>query len=162
MRTIGEPLEVKQTPETGYQAQFSGPYVVAAALMGGSGLGLGLADFTDELARDPARRELMARVVVEADEDCDRIYPHELPCVLTVWTRDGEVLEERVLANRGGPQRPLSDEELARKFDDNARSVLDPDTATALRTAVDGLPTAASVRGLLDATAVLGSPAEDV
>ena len=26
VRTIGEPIEVKRTPETGYQAQFSGPY----------------------------------------------------------------------------------------------------------------------------------------
>jgi 2-methylcitrate dehydratase PrpD len=31
VRTIGEPLEVKQAPETGYQAQFSGPYTSTPA-----------------------------------------------------------------------------------------------------------------------------------
>ena len=30
VRTIGEPIEVKRTPSTGYMAQFSGPYAVAA------------------------------------------------------------------------------------------------------------------------------------
>lgn len=39
IRTIGQPLETKQRPETGYQAQFSGPYAVVAGLLGGGGLG---------------------------------------------------------------------------------------------------------------------------
>ncbi|MDX6526064.1 MAG: MmgE/PrpD C-terminal domain, partial [Gaiellales bacterium] len=34
--------------------------------------------------------------------------------------RTGEELEARVEVNRGGPGNPLSDEELARKFHDNA------------------------------------------
>ena len=39
IRTIGQPIEVKRAPETGYQAQFSGPYAVVAGLLGGGGLG---------------------------------------------------------------------------------------------------------------------------
>jgi 2-methylcitrate dehydratase PrpD len=119
VRTIGEPLESKRAPETGYQAQFSGPYTVAAALLGGSGLGLGLEDFTDANARDPDRRALAARVEVVADAECDAIYPMQFPAVLTVRTRSGEQ-EERVLLNRGGPDRPLTTEELTLKFRDNA------------------------------------------
>ncbi len=42
------------------------------------------------------------------------------PAVLRVTTRTGEELEARVEVNRGGPGNPLSDEELARKFHDNA------------------------------------------
>ncbi|HWJ84254.1 MAG TPA: MmgE/PrpD family protein, partial [Cellulomonas sp.] len=64
VRTIGEPLAVKQAPETGYQAQFSGPYAVAVGLFGGQGLGAGLGDYTDELAQDADRRALMAKVTV--------------------------------------------------------------------------------------------------
>ncbi len=41
VRTIGEPIDVKRTPETGYMAQFSGPYTVVARLLGGGGLGWG-------------------------------------------------------------------------------------------------------------------------
>lgn len=121
--TIGEPIEQKRKPETGYQAQFSGPYTVAASLIGGHGLGLGLDDFTDELAREPARRELMARVSVYADEQCSQIFPEEFPAVLTAVTRDGVELRQEVMHLRGGPARPLSPAEVAQKFTDNAGRV---------------------------------------
>lgn len=106
VRTIGQPLDVKQAPDTGYQAQFSGPYTVTAGLFGGSGLGVGLDDFTDELACDPERRAVMARIEVVGDPDCDAIYPFQFPAVLTVRTRDGSTLVERVEVNRGGPRIP--------------------------------------------------------
>jgi 2-methylcitrate dehydratase PrpD len=129
IRTIGQPIERKRAPESGYQAQFSGPYAVVAGLLGGGGLGVGRADFTDELAADPRRRALMARVDVVADERCDKIFPAQFPAVLTVRTRDGNEWFEEVLANRGGPQRPLSDEELEMKFRDNAVARLSEDVA---------------------------------
>ena len=119
IRTIGQPIETKRTPDTGYQAQFSGPYAVVAGLLGGGGLGVGLDDFTDELAKDPVRRALMARVDVVPDDRLDRIFPYQFPAVLTVRTKDGTVVTEEVLANRGGNRRPLRDDELALKFRDN-------------------------------------------
>jgi 2-methylcitrate dehydratase PrpD len=149
VRTIGEPLEGKRAPETGYQAQFSGPFTVAAALLGGSGLGLGLEDFTDALARDPARRALAARVTVEADPECDAIYPMQLPAVLTVRTRDGRRAVKKVLANRGGPERPLSDEELTAKFRDNALRSLSSDAATEIEDAAARLDALGSAGELL-------------
>ncbi len=133
IRTIGQPIEVKRAPETGYQAQFSGPYAVTAGLFGGGGLGLGLDDFTDALAQDPARRAVMAKVDVVPDERCDAIYPHQFPAVVTLRTTSGEVLVEEVLTNRGGPARPLSDDELGRKFTDNVAGRLDADAADAVR-----------------------------
>jgi 2-methylcitrate dehydratase PrpD len=126
VRTIGQPIEVKRRPATGYQAQFSGPYVVATALLGGSGLGLSLDDFTDELATDPERRALMDRIDIEGDERCDAIYPYQFPAVLEVTTTDGSKLSSEVLVNRGGTARPLSEEELALKFRSNVVHHLDP------------------------------------
>ncbi|WP_327102883.1 MmgE/PrpD family protein [Nonomuraea glycinis] len=129
IRTIGQPLETKRAPETGYQAQFSGPYAVVAGLIGGSGLGVGLDDFTDELARDPARRALMALVDVVPDEKCDAIYPYQFPAVVRVRTDDGREWTEEVLANRGGPGRPLSEAELSRKFGENVAGRLPAEIA---------------------------------
>ena len=125
VRTIGEPIDVKRAPATGYQAQFSGPYTVVAALLGGGGLGLGLDDFTDALATDGARRSHMAKVTVIGHADCDAIFPNQFPAVLTARLHDGRELEQAVMSNRGGPQRPLSDQELERKFTDNAGRLLD-------------------------------------
>jgi 2-methylcitrate dehydratase PrpD len=129
VRTIGEPVAAKRMPETGYQAQFSGPYTVVAGLLGGCGLGVGLDDFTDELAADPHRRALMARVSVGSDPQLDRIFPYQFPARLRAVTHDGRELVAEVLVNRGGPDNPLSDDELARKFRDNAARALD-DTST--------------------------------
>lgn len=148
IRTIGQPIEKKRAPETGYQAQFSGPYAVVAGLIGGSGLGVGLDDFTDELARDPARRALMARVDVVPDERCDKIYPYQFPAIVRVWTDDGREWTEEVLANRGGSERPLSDDELARKFHDNVAGRLPEETARTvydLVSRLDRLPGVADI-----------------
>ncbi|HZE06116.1 MAG TPA: MmgE/PrpD family protein [Solirubrobacteraceae bacterium] len=136
VRTIGEPLEVKRAPSTGYQAQFSGPYTVVAALLGGGGLGLGLDDFTDALATDSERRRHMAKVTVAGRAECSEIFPNQFPAVLTAQLRDGRVLEEAVLSNRGGPQRPLSDRELELKFADNAGRLLDDDALRQVQDAV--------------------------
>lgn len=149
VRTIGEPIEVKRAPETGYQAQFSGPYVAAAALSGGSGLGLSLDDFTDELARDPDRRALMARVTVEADPRCDAIYPHQFPAVLTARLLDGTEIVEAVLANRGGPDRPLTPGELATKFSDNVQRTFPASAAEQVRQRVERLHELDDIAGLL-------------
>lgn len=129
MRTIAEPREEKIRPRSGYQAQFSGPFAVAAALLGGGGLGLGLDDFTDEKANDPRYRSLAAKVMVHHEPELDTIFPFQFPAVLRIRTRGGELLEARVLVNRGGPDNPLSADELGVKFEDNVRRVLDPDQA---------------------------------
>jgi 2-methylcitrate dehydratase PrpD len=149
LRTVGEPIEVKRAPETGYMAQFSGPYTVVAGLLGGGGLGVGLDDFTDELARDPRRRQLMALVDVVADERCSAIFPHQFPAVLRVRTRDGRELVEEVLANRGGPERPLSFAELTTKFRDNAERVLPADSVDRVRDACARLDSLGDLEPLL-------------
>ncbi|GGO73064.1 MmgE/PrpD family protein [Nocardioides deserti] len=127
LRTIGQPIETKRAPETGYQAQFSGPYALVAGLLGGSGLGVGLADYTDELAQHPERRALMALVDVVADPRCDEIFPYQFPAVVRAELTDGSERVVEVLTNRGGPQRPLTDDELAVKFRENVAGHLAPD-----------------------------------
>ena len=130
LRTIAEPREDKIHPKSGYHAAFSGPYTVAAGLLGGGGLGVFHDDFTDEAAADPARLELAAKVHCVPDARCDEIFPHQFPAVLRARLKDGRELEERVDANRGGPQNPLSADELATKFRLNAARVL-PDEVSA-------------------------------
>ena len=149
VRTIGEPIEAKRAPESGYAAQFSGPYAVAAALCGGGGLGVGLDDFSDSLARDPRRRELMRRIDVVGDPHLLEIYPYELPAVLTVVTRSGERLVAERLANRGGPKLPLTPADLAAKFADNTDGLLEPARRDELVERAGALGVAGDVAGLL-------------
>ena len=52
---------------------------------------------------------------------------------------------EEVLINRGSPERPLSDDELAVKFSENCRSVLAPETTETLRLSLDRMAEAKDV-----------------
>ena len=159
VHTIGEPIEVKRTPQTGYMAQFSGPYAVAVGLFGGTGLGVGLPDFTDALAQDPARRELMAKVSVVADNQCGDVFPHQFPAVLRVRTTGGRNLSAVVMTNRGGPDRPLSYAELATKFRDNAGHLLGAEAAAQAEHTVAKLTEVADLGELLEPFGSVGAPA---
>ncbi|WPB95900.1 MmgE/PrpD family protein [Streptomyces malaysiensis] len=152
LRTIAEPIEDKRRPLSGYHGAFSGPYTVAAALLGGGGLGLYHADFTDTAVADPARLALAARVTPMADPECTRSFPHQFPAVLTVRLADGTVIEERVRHNLGGPENPLSAADLTAKFRMNARRAVDDAVAGELAALVTGLASdtgPAAITGLL-------------
>jgi len=78
LRTIAEPPEAKARPASGYHAAFSGPYTVAAALLGG-GLGVSHEDFTDAAARDSRRLALAALGALRRGRALQRVVPARLP-----------------------------------------------------------------------------------
>ncbi|WP_433214029.1 MmgE/PrpD family protein [Microtetraspora malaysiensis] len=149
LRTIGEPYEEKVRPRTPYHAKFSGPYTVASALIGGGGLGLHLDDFTESAFRDERRLALAAKVRVVADEECTEEFPRAFSAVLRVRTVEGSTLEYRVRSSRGGPEHPLTFEELRTKYALNACRVLSAEAAEALAAEVRGLAERGTVAGLL-------------
>jgi 2-methylcitrate dehydratase PrpD len=149
LRTVAEPAAEKARPRSGYHAAFSGPYTVAAALLGGGGLGLGHDDFTDAAATDEARLALAAKVRCVPDTRCDAIFPEQFPAVLRVLMADGTRHEVRIDANRGGPGNPLRSAELAAKFRLNAARVLDEHAIDQVSAAVLDLPSAADVGALM-------------
>jgi 2-methylcitrate dehydratase PrpD len=153
LRTIGEPLEDKLRPRSGYHAAFSGPFTVASALLGGGGLGLYLDDFTDERARDPQRLDLAGRVRCVPDAECDRIFPQRFAARLRARTRSGEEHEVFVCSSRGGPGHPLTDDELQLKFDLNASRCLPREQVDSLRALVLEFERAESPGSLLEVAA---------
>ena len=152
LRTIGEPREEKIAPRSGYHAQFSGPFTVATALLGGGGLGVYFDDFTDARARDPRVLSLAARVQTFVDPACDELFPRRFPAVVRVTMDDGATHEERVMDNRGGPGNPLSEDELRLKFTLNAGYALPAERADRLADAIARLDRAQDVGSLLALT----------
>jgi 2-methylcitrate dehydratase PrpD len=152
LRTIGEPREEKIRPRSGYHAQFSGPFTVATALLGGGGLGVYFDDFTDEKAGDPALLALAAKVQTFVDPACDAVFPRGFPAVLRIHLHDGTIYEERVMDNRGGPARPLSEAELRQKFLLNAEQILPREQAEALASTISSLEQASELGTLLRLT----------
>lgn len=139
LRTIGEPAAVKANPPNGYAAAFSGPYTIAAALLGGGGLGLWFDDFDEALVHDPARRALAEKVTCVADDWCNVRFPARLPAVLRVRTKDGSIREAHIESSKGTSARPLTHDELTTKFLLAAGSTIGDERAHALRDAVHAL-----------------------
>jgi 2-methylcitrate dehydratase PrpD len=152
LRTIAEPAEQKARPLTPYHAKFSGPFTVAAALVGGGGLGVSSNDFTDDTLSDPEHIRLSALVRCVADPQASEVFPHQFPAVLTVTLADGSKIVERIMTNRGGPDRPLSPDELALKFRLNASQALEPGRVDRLETEILTLDSADSVDAVMELT----------
>ncbi|MEQ3549767.1 MmgE/PrpD family protein [Pseudonocardia nematodicida] len=150
LRTIAEPRAEKIHPRSGYHAAFSGPFTVATALLGGGGLGVFHEDFTDDKVGDPAILALAASVECRGSALCDSIFPHQFPAVLTAHLRDGTTAVERVLVNRGGPQDPLSTDELLGKYHGNADPVVGHAAAATVADTVRGLAGQPSVASLTE------------
>jgi 2-methylcitrate dehydratase PrpD len=149
LRTIAEPIDAKAAPESGYSAKFSGPFTVATALLGGGGLGVSATDFNDGAVRDPDRLALSALVHCYADEQSTEDFPNQFPGVLTVETKDGIQFEHRVTHTRGGPENPLSTDELELKFRLNAEPQLGSAGASQVLEAVRGLTESSSYQRLV-------------
>lgn len=116
---VCEPREAKAAPQSGYEARFSLPYSVAAMLCHGQ---VGLDTYSRGNLVDDRLLRLARRVDYEPDPNTS--YPKSFPGRLEIITKDGRVLGRQVEFNRGGPQSPMSEEEILRKFQDNASRVL--------------------------------------
>ena len=108
---LWEPLAAKQHPSNGYGAKFSTPYCIAAGFVRGN---VGLDDFTDQAARDPAVLALAAKVRYRIDPD--NPYPKNFTGHIRATLRDGTVVEERQPYLRGGAREPLTRADIQDKF----------------------------------------------
>ncbi|HMH53031.1 MAG TPA: MmgE/PrpD family protein [Candidatus Acidoferrum sp.] len=119
---LWEPLAGKHKPANGYAAKFSLPYLLASVLVRGTA---GLADFTDEAARDARVLAVAGRVGYDLDATID--YPRQFIGDVRITLRDGRVLEEHQDHPRGGPDFPLDRRDLEKKFRGNATLALSGD-----------------------------------
>jgi 2-methylcitrate dehydratase PrpD len=143
MPIVCEPAETKRAPQSDYDAKFSLPYAVAAQLVRGH---VDVDDFTDEAIRDAAVLHLAARV--ECMPEASEHFPRYFPGALRITLRDGRVLEQREVINRGSAERPLEPAAVAEKFLRNATRVLPLAQARELMTAVEEIDRARDIRHL--------------
>ena len=129
-----EPAASKIAPRTEYEAKFSLPYSTAAMLVHGQ---VDVSSYTAEAIADPDVLALAARVRYEVREYDS--YPAAFPGGVRISTRDGQTLEADFPYQRGGPENPMSAEEVRAKFRGNATLALPDEALEALEAAVLGL-----------------------
>ena len=75
----------------------------------------GLADFTEQSLREPRLRAFHDKVKMILDPEIDRAYPKRWMGRVTVKTRDGREIEQRIGSPRGDPDNTLTRSELEDK-----------------------------------------------
>ena len=115
VKTVCEPQAAKRKPANDYDARFSVPYVVAAALRAGR---FGLAELEEAALRDPQTLALAAKVDYAVDPRST--FPKHYCGELVVRAKDGREWRHREAVNRGCADRPLTDSDIEAKFADNA------------------------------------------
>ena len=119
VKTVCEPAANKRRPANSYDAQFSIPYTVAAALRRGQ---FTLDELEDEALGDADTLALANRVHHEIDPATT--FPRHYTGEVIVTLRGGRTLRHREAINRGNGERPLSEADIIAKFRSNAaRSV---------------------------------------
>jgi 2-methylcitrate dehydratase PrpD len=107
----------------------------------------GLAAYSEEAIADPHVLDLARRVRYETKEY--ETYPAAFPGGVRITMRDGRVLEAELPHQRGGPENPLSADEVRAKFRENAGMALPPGAVEALETSILSLDLLDDVAGLL-------------
>jgi 2-methylcitrate dehydratase PrpD len=145
VKTVCEPLASKRRPQNAYDAQFSIPYQVAAALLRGR---FTLEELEPETLEAPEILGLAARV--EYALDPESTFPQHYSGELVIETLDGRTVRRREPINRGAPDRPLANEEIALKFMTNATTAVPDARARALRELVLRLDEVSEARHLAE------------
>lgn len=109
--TVCEPRADKLRPRSAYDAQFSLPYVTAAAFARGR---FTLEELEESAWTDPEILDLAARVTHEPDPDS--AFPTYFSGEVVVTTTDGRELRHREQVNRGAGERPLGEADVVEKF----------------------------------------------
>jgi 2-methylcitrate dehydratase PrpD len=112
-------LTGKRTPQTGLETKFSVFHACAAAIVEGA---CGEKQFSDRAAQDPLIISVRDRVHAIADT---AVPPDSVD--VAVMLRDGNRLEEHISHAIGSRERPMTDDDLSRKFAEQAEGVLPND-----------------------------------
>lgn len=126
-----EPADSKVAPRSEYEGKFSLQYSAAAMIVHGH---VGVSTYSDEAIADPRVLDLARRVRYET-KDYDT-YPAAFPGGVRIRTRDGRTLEADFPYQRGGPENPLTPDEVKAKFRENATLALSGEMVEQLEDAV--------------------------
>ena len=142
MLLVGEPAEKKANPLNVVDGQFSGPFVVSAALVTGA---MGWDSY--KLLNDPTIRSLLPKVTSAFDPEIEAEFPTNMSGKLTIEAR-GQIFEQKVVVPKGEPSNFLTENELRAKFAGLTDAVLGEERSAKLADSVLGIDKSNDISGL--------------
>jgi len=104
-------------------------YCIAVVLLEGRVL---LEQFTEEKISDPKIFELAKRVEVVLDPEIEKVYPERFANKVEIILNNGKGFATRVDFPTGSPEKPMSFEDVAEKFESLAQQVITKDRMDAI------------------------------
>ena len=137
-------------PQTAFEAKFSLTYCCAAAMVWGS---VRMTAFEPDRLDDPAVRDLMKRITLVVDPECQGNFPGLRSAKTEIECTDGRVFSHYAPTRKGDPDAPLTDAELEDKYRELASSVLGDAGAESLLATIWSIDTVENARDLAAAPA---------
>lgn len=135
------PAGEKRRPSSSYSGQFSLPWALAVTLVDGQP---DINTFAGERWKDRSLDPVIDRVSCHLDEESR--YPLHFDGLVEVEMNDGTIFRHRESVNRGSPERPMSDGDVADKFIGNLRFA-----------GIDGRDAATVAESLLDCGSIVAA-----
>lgn len=147
---VAEPPERKRKPSNPVEAQFSLPYSAAVALCAGEA---GPDQYLEPWLSNGDVLDLAGRVNVGSDAEIDAKFPAKWPVKIEVKTRDGRTLDYAADDCLGDPDKPLTDEGLADKFQKLTKGAIRERSADELIAKIRGLASETDAGSVMRAVA---------
>lgn len=125
---LGDPAKYRPTSKE--TADHSLPYSLAVGLVDGMVTPL---QFKQERIDDPALHPVMDKIKVVANEEFESLFPKFQPSQVTISLKDGTSHSHRVDVPKGDPRDPMTEDEIAVKFNALGESVVGKEACQALR-----------------------------
>ncbi|MEE3001355.1 MAG: MmgE/PrpD family protein [Planctomycetota bacterium] len=131
---LGDPAKYRPTSKE--TADHSLPYSLAVGLVDGMVTPL---QFKQERIDDPGLHPVMDKIKVVPNDEFEALFPEFQPSQVTITLADGTSHTERVDVPKGDPRDPMTEEEIAVKFNALGTSVVGESTCNELRSLIMGM-----------------------
>jgi len=134
-------------PASIWEAQYSIPFAVGAALVDGE---VGPGQIAGERLANGATLSQADKVKLVVDPEVNELWPGILGAKIKIKVKDGRKFETFKRYPKGEPQNPLSEQELSSKFMRLARGVVGPNKAEDIARCLSNLEGLAAVNELVE------------
>jgi 2-methylcitrate dehydratase len=144
---LGDPH--KYRPDSKETADHSLPYCMAVGLVDGMVTPL---QFKEQRVLDKSLIPIMDKVKVVANDEFEALFPKFQPSRVTITTNVGKEYSTRVDVPKGDPRDPMTEDEIAVKFNALGKDVIGDDQRKKLQQCVMQIDSAKNVNELLELT----------
>lgn len=123
----------KYKPDSRETADHSLPYCLAAAIVDRQ---ITTNSFSEEKLKDPKIRAVINKIRGDASVEFEKMFPAKQPSKVIIRTNKGEEFSQYLEYPKGDPREPMTDEDIAEKFNALSSKVLNSERQKEIRYAI--------------------------